>query len=843
MHLSLNGKWEFSEAKTLRWLPAEVPGCNFLDLIENGIIDDPFIGTNEEKCKWVGEKDWIYRKEFFISEENLNADKILLVCKKLDTVCTVKINGNIVAHCENYHIGYEFDIKKFLTAGKNIIEIIFFSPVNYVEQFNKKEMPPPNANGQNGIVHIRKPQCHFGWDWGPVLPPSGIQDDIFIDFLNTARISDVRINQHHSENHVQIRVDTETDKFTQEEIECKTILTHPDKKEDVLCGFSGSFTVENPELWQTFELSQKKEQPLYTVTTILSCNGKEIDRKEKKIGLKTIKLNRSHDEFGSNFQFILNGVPLFIKGANYIPPDSFPTRFTEEKMNKLLDAAQFSNLNMLRIWGGGGYESDLFYEECDRRGILLWQDFGFACQPYPFFREDFLENVKKEVAYNVKRLSHHPCLALWCGNNEIEDMSLAWCYMRKYVEWTEKFFHNILEKEIRKIDTETPFIPTSPCGTGHNEDVHSDKHGDTHLWGVWHGLQPMTYYRKRMTRFCSEFGFESLPDIKTVRFFAENGNFSLSDKVFKSHQKCSSGNDKMLYYISSRFDLPEKFEDLIYLSQVTQQECVLDATEHWRRNKGRCNGSMYWQFNDCWPVCSWSSYDYFGNYKALQYSARHTNAPLSISIEDTEKEITVYALNDFSEEKTIEIEYMIFDFESGIKKTQKEKLTLKKLENKKVFTLNRQENLSEYDISKTAFCAKLYENGKLLMKKAFLFDKEKNLSLPKAEINCSYEIRNDELLITLYSEKFARLVKLESSVSSNPFSDNFFDLLPKEEKTVKITPEDHISIEELKNSISVMSCCDVIKSKNYFRNIFAKIKVWLSPMNVITALHHGKTPD
>lgn len=840
MELSLNGKWQFRECNTDKYYPATVPGCNFLDLIDNKIIEDPFIGLNEKDADFVGKKDWEYKRTFTLDEAQLGSDDIILSCKMLDTVCDIFINGEKIGSADNCFIKHEFPVKEYLKNGENEIKIIFYSPVNYVEKIYKKESAPPNSNGQNGIVHIRKPQSHFGWDWGPVLPPSGISDDISLVFINGARITYLSAKQVHSDGKVTVKLSTETEKYA-DDIDCELSVISPDGTVLKKDGESADFTIENPELWQTYELSRKEKQPLYTVKAVLKKDGKAVDSYEKKIGLRTLYLDRSRDEYGSNFKFVLNGVPLFIKGSNYIPPDSFITRFDGEQLEKMLNAVRFSNMNMLRIWGGGFYESDEFYSKCDEMGILLWQDFQFACQAYPFFKECFLENVKKEIKYNVKRLCDHPSLALWCGNNEIEEMHNGWMLMKDYVAWTEKLFYEILEPELRKYDPDTSYIPGSPCGVSHNKGVDCDNVGDTHLWAVWHGLKPMTFYRKRMTRFCSEFGFESLPDIKTVRKFAGDGELSLSSKVFLSHQKCLNGNDKMIYYIASRFYLPKKFEDYIYLSQITQSECIEDATEHWRRNRGRCNGAMYWQFNDCWPVCSWASYDYYGNYKALQYCARNFNAPLTVSAEDSKDGVKLFVLNDFDGKKTVRVEYSVFNFNKGNSVCSGEKsLTVPALSSTLAFDLKNSDLLKGSGKHSAVMRIKLFENGILTADRTLLFDKEKKIHLPSAKIEMHISETPSGLEIKLKSDRYSRLVKLESSISQEPFSDNFFDLFPNEEKTVMINKDNRFSLAELKDSISVMSLCDVEKDGNPFTAIKNKIKVLTSPINIGNAVWHGR---
>lgn len=840
MKKSLNGEWKFRAIGDVKWKNAVVPGCNYLDLMSNGDIPDPFIGLNEKEVEWVGRKDWEYERKFEISEDEINSDTIYLNCKMLDTVCDVYINERLAFSGNNCFTAYNKKVKSCLNMGENKIKIVFYSPVRFVEEKYKESPTPLNSNGLNGIVHIRKPQCHFGWDWGPVLPCSGITKDIELEFVKKAKINYLSVTQELIDSYADIYAKADIESFGEYSVE--TVLTYPNGKSEIKEGANAKFHIENPELWWTHELSDKHEQPLYTVTVRLKSDGRVIDTAEKKIGIRKLELNRERDKYGKNFQFVLNGVPLFIKGANYIPPDSFITRFTSKKAEHLIDAAIFSNMNMLRIWGGGYYESDEFYSLCDKKGILIWQDFQFACQAYPFFDESFLENVKNEVEYNVKRLCHHPSLAVWNGNNEIEQMHTAWVHMKKYVDWTEKFFYHILESEIRKYDISTPYTPGSPVGISHNKGVDSDNVGDTHLWGVWHGLKPMNYYRRRMTRFCSEFGFESLPDIKAIKKFANESDYSLSSKVFEAHQKCANGNDKMIFYIASRFNLPKSFEDYIYLSQVTQNECIADATEHWRRNKGHCNGSMYWQFNDCWGVCSWSSLDYYGNYKALQYGARHFNAPLSVSVEDTEKYVKLFLLNDLRKSEKVKIEYEIFDFYTGTLEYDSKETLTNAGEVMHIFELNMSDIKKKYDLKRTGLAVRLIKDGEIKQQKTLLFDKEKKLELPKANLNMKVTSDEERVSVTVSSDKFARLIKVDSGISSNPFSDNYFDLLPNQSKTVTIERDMSFSLNDLAESITVSCLTDIIFDRNILKSTIKRLELYASPTNIGNMIFHGRVP-
>ena len=846
MKFSLNGEWKFRQVENAEWYNATVPGCNYLDLIANDLIKDPFYGTNEKDLYWVSEKDWEYTKTFELQDDILKAEKINLVCKCLDTICDIFVNGNLIGKAENHHLCYKFDIKEYATA-KNEIKIRFYSPVKYVLDKQKVETTPANCNGLNGIPHIRKPQCHFGWDWGPVLTPSGISDDIYVEGLNIAQISNVLINQNHSEDSVKLTINVSADNFDKKDLDCKVKVFAPngklleEKSFELVDKGSVDFNIENPELWWIKDISATEKQPLYAVNVEILHKGKAIDEQNKRIGLRTIKLNQDVDKFGKNFQFVLNGKPIFAKGANWIPSDSFVNRTTKEKLEYYIKSAADCNFNMIRVWGGGYYESDDFYDLCDEYGIIVWQDFAFACQPYPFFIDTFRENVLKEVEYQVQRLRHHASLGLWCGNNEIELMAIAWKLRTNYGAWTEKFFWDILPEAVSRFDKVTPYIAGTPVGVSHDNGFSNDNVGDTHLWAVWHGLKPMNYYRKRMTRFCSEFGFESLPDIKTIETYAKPEDYSLTSEVFTNHQKCASGNMKMAFYIASRFRLPLKFEDYIYLSQICEQECIRDATEHWRRNKGRCNGSLFWQYNDCWPVCSWSSVDYYGNFKALQYTSKHFFAPLMLSIEDSKKKIDLYVVNDTLKAYEGTINYKLYDFSGKI--LLDEQVICKVLSNSSglIHTIKMEDLKGKFNLKESVLVADLVIDGKVVSHKTFLFDKEKNLNLPKANIAYKVEVENGKATITLKADKFARLVRVHSKTITTPFSDNYFDILPDEEKVITIDCKD-MTEKQMKQDLIISSVCDVEPKGSKFSDNLFRWKVFIIPINFGNWIYYSSIP-
>ena len=834
MKLDLNGIWQVKNlTDDTPAFSGSVPSTNFNDLLRNSLIPDPFVKMNEKDTLWVGDKDWIYYRTFVISKEILAYDRVDLVAECLDTIADIFINDKILSSTRNAHVGYRFSLKNFLNVGENTIKIVFKSPNCYIKEESERISKKYIVKGIDKRVFIRKNQSHFGWDWGPEIPYVGITKDIYIDCGYENRLENLKLVQEHGENVVNLNISFDVEGIIEKnDIKYYTInIISPDNNVITKSGVISNriervISIENPILWWTHELNPIEEQPLYKIEILLGENG-ILDRKEVYIGLRTIVLDRSADSFGSNFRFILNGVPIFAKGANWIPADSFIDRVGKNEYEYYINSAVHSNMNMIRVWGGGFYEDEQFYSLCDRKGILVWQDFCFACRPYPFFDETFLNLVKEEIAYNVKRIALHPSLALWCGNNELEQMFNTWFWQTSFVKANKKFFWEDLEPELRKYDSQTPFIPTSPVGVDFNKAVSSDNHGDNHLWVVWHGLQDVKYYRKRKTRFCSEFGFESLPDLKTIDFFADEDDYSINSKVFLAHQKCMLGNQKMEYYITSRFRLPKNFKDYVYLSQACQMECIKDATEFWRRNRDRCNGSLYWQLNDCWPVCSWSSIDYFGNYKALQYHAKHFFAPICVSMEANKKSVKISILNDTLNSRNLELVLKVVDFKKGVVESTTTKHYVEKLSNCLVYDIPLSAINSKFDVRNVAFVCDLISDNVIINSKTLLFKYEKYLSLEKPKIEKRISIDDNKIEIELTSDKFARLVRVHDKVTNQPFSDNWFDLVPGERKLITLPYYEGFD----ESNLEIMSCVDVEPKGSKLYDAFVKAKFILNPVN------------
>lgn len=810
--LDLRGKWKLEFLKSKKAFEAQIPGTDYGALISCGEIDDPFYADNELKALYIADEDKSFSRVFTVDGGFLDFENVILSCKSIDTLAEIYINGTLAGESKNAYIRFELPVKEYLQEGENTIEIKIASPVNYVKEMQKKDPLPRNANGINGVAHIRKPACHFGWDWGINMPVSGITGDIELLAFNE-EIRDFSVEQIHTGNKVILNIEADKALDCAGEILCPS----SERIEFALNSGKAQIDIESPELWWTRELSGRETQPLYEI----SINGIS-----KKIGLRTIELNRKADGYGNNFQFILNGIPVFAKGSNLIPTDALPDRINKKSYEDIIDSAIKANFNMLRVWGGGYYGADEFYELCDEKGLLVWQDFMFACLMYPFYNEEYLESVKKEVEYNVKRIMHHPSLALWCGNNEIEFMFAHLPETANIVKWYKKFFYEILPEELRKYDEITPFIETSPIGNGFRKNITADKCGDTHMWHVWHGSKNLKYYTKRYTRFCSEYGMESLPSIDCIEQFAEKDELDLYSKTMLHHQKCLSGNSKMLFYLLEKYKKPDSFDDLIYLTGLTQAECVGNAAEHWRRNSGRCNGALWWQLNDCWGAPSWSSVDYSGKWKPLMYEAKRFFAPLAVSIKENKGSAEVYVINDTLEEKKCRVEFKIMSFGGKVLFEKSAHISSPSVSALSVLKAS----LRGFNKKHCFAIARLYCEGEPVSQKTIMLTPERKAKLKAADITVS--LSGNEL--TLKSNTYARKVFIDIKGSSAPLSDNCFDLLPGEEK--KILLGDGSIVKE---QITVKCVNNVKSSASEFSRIAFRLGFSIKPENIANRVYYS----
>ena len=557
------------------------------------------------------------------------------------------------------------------------------------------------------------------------------------------------------------------------------------------------------------------EPALYQLDVALLKEDTVLDEISRSIGLRTIELDTGKDPYGHQFRFKINGEPIFAKGADWIPADSFIGRVTREKLESLIKAARDANMNMLRVWGGGYYESDDFYDLCDRYGILVWQDFCFACNPYPLDEAPFLENVAKEVADQVNRLQTHPSLALWCGNNEILMFDLPLPGIdRKLTKAVRQFFFVTLKEQVNALDPERPYWYGSPSGRAFSKNGNSLKEGDTHLWQVWHGLDPIEGYRKLPTRFCSEFGLESFPSMASIRDFTDAGDLSISQPDIANHQKSAGGNEKILYYNIQRYGHPADFESMVYFSQLMQADGMRYAVEYWRRNLGRCNGALYWQFNDCWPVASWASVDYAGDYKALQYHARHFFAPTAIIAETTKTGVDMWIVNDRPCKVQADLRWKCVTMKGEKLSAGTRELNLKKESVLKLQSMSFEELTGDVSQKDAVLILELSDavSSQILSTRQLLLVKDRDAALPKPDIRCNTRMTASDdggrYEVTLFSDTFAHIVLVRLEGLHGNFSDNFFDLAPGQEKTVDICLPEGMTKEEADEKLQIRSFVD-----------------------------------
>ncbi len=616
-------------------IKASVPGTVYGALLDNELMPDPYYRDNELKALKLMNNDFIYDTEFELTEEEISKDECLLVFEGIDTLSEVYINGKLAGTTANMHRKYEFSLKRLGRAGKNHLEIHIFSPVKYIKEKNEECFAGGSHECMKGFPHLRKAHCMFGWDWGPRLPDAGIFRQVYIETITKAALSGVNIEQFHEDGSVLLMPTALINEYCEDErmSETELVLTVTDPDGQVFeQDIDGTVLIENPKLWFPRGYG---EQPLYTVKAVLYADGEQLDIWEKRIGLRTMTVNQDKTEWGENFAHEVNGIKIFAMGADYVPEDNLFGRISRERTERLLKDAALAGHNTIRVWGGGYYPDDYFYDICDELGILVWQDFMFACANYEL-DDEFEEEITSEITETVIRLRHHACLALWCGNNEMETQTLdgAWLPSQKQKFDYIKIFEYIIPKIVKEYDPQAFYWPSSPSAGGNYENPWNDSKGDTHYWDVWHGERPFTDFRKKVFTYVSEFGFQAFPSEKTVDSFTEPADRNIFSRVMEMHQRNPAANGKIMKYLGDNYLYPESFSKLLYISQLLSAEAIRMGVEHYRRNRGRCMGAIVWQLNDIWPVASWSSIDYYGRWKALHYMEKKIFEPVHISCED-----------------------------------------------------------------------------------------------------------------------------------------------------------------------------------------------------------------
>ncbi len=628
--LSLNGPWTLDiPGSAFTAVPAEVPGSVYHDLLAAGRIPDPFYRDNETEALKLMEYDFHYSRAFQADGELLDCGAVLLRCEGLDTLAAVYINGAEAGRADNMHRVWEFDVKDLLREGENNIAVHFASPTKFIRESYAADPADGTADAMEGFPSLRKAHCMFGWDWGPRLPDAGIWRDISLLGVDTARIRDVLVKQFHEDGRAALEIDTHIARLTDAPAEVRVSVTAPDGT--VLTGVGETCRIEvpDPRLWWPAGYGG---QPLYRVEAELVSGGTRLDVWSRRIGLRTMTVSRVKSEHGESFSHCVNGVDVFAMGMDYIPEDNLLPRVTPERTRRLLEDARAANVNTIRVWGGGYYPDDYFYDICDELGLLVWQDFMFACAVYNL-TEAFEETITAEFVDNIRRLRSHPSLALWCGNNEMEQFAGSGMWIRAMRQKSDyiKMFQYIIPKVLKAEDPQAFYWPSSPSSGGDFDEPGDPSRGDVHDWDVWHGLKPFTDYRNYLFSYVSEFGFQSFPCMETIESFTLPEDRNIFSYIMEKHQRNATANGRIVTYLSQNYLYPATLDKLVYASQLLQAQAMQYGVEHWRRNRGRCMGAVIWQLNDCWPVASWAGIDYFGRWKALQYYARRFFAPVLVS--------------------------------------------------------------------------------------------------------------------------------------------------------------------------------------------------------------------
>lgn len=807
---TLSGGWQFRRAEgDGQWRPARVPGTVHTDLLALGLIPDPFVGDNENRVRWVSESDWEYRRVFSVPPELARREFVELVCDGLDALAEVSLNDIPLGQADNMHRQWRWNVRGRLKAGGNELRIRFRSPLSHVAPLQARRPMPGVDAALPGGAHLRKAACHFGWDWGIQAPTMGIWRDIRLEGFSGARLCDVFLRQKHSNGSATVSAEVVVDHWSGPPPTARMKIRSPAgeswEAEVGRPGLSTTLSVEiaRPQLWRPNGLGG---QPLYDADVFLERGGAVLDRRRFRVGLRTIELRRAPDDWGESFEFVVNGEPMFAKGANWIPPDAFIPRADGDggRLEQLLRAAAAANQNMLRVWGGGVYESERFYDLCDRLGILVWQDFPFSCGVYPLDESAFAENIRREVGDNVRRIRHRACLALWCGNNEMEEGWAHWGWdlseknsvAEKPRAWAglpdaeasalsaemkaayDEFFHRTLPEWVARLDPDTPYWPSSPSsGAPFFADPRGNARGDAHYWGVWHGRRPFSAYRGEFPRFMSEFGFQSLPPLETIRAFADEAEWNISSHVMEHHQRSPVGNAVILSQMADNFLLPPDFPRQVWLSGVLQAEGIRFGVEHWRRNMSRAGGTLYWQLNDCWPVASWSGLDYFGRWKALHYAAKKFYAPLLLSVEDAPPRMTVHLSNDRREEWAGEVRWSLETTDGESLRSGREDARVGALSSAPVQGLDFGGEVGGENRRRMVFVAELWKDGRMLSRQAAPFAANKHLSLsdPRLEARTT-DAGRGRVRIEVSARSLARFVELKLPGRDVVFGDNYFDI-------------------------------------------------------------------
>ncbi|MBP3616524.1 MAG: glycoside hydrolase family 2 protein [Lachnospiraceae bacterium] len=809
---NLHTNWTMKDKSWDSYIPAFVPGDLYSDLLKNEKTEDPYYRDNELEALKLSEKEYEYVCTFEAEAAMLSEERVLLRFEGIDTLAEVFVNGVCVGTADNMHRIWEYDVKRYITVGKNEVKIEFHSPTKYIREKYAAHRLDGTSDAMRGFPYLRKAHCMFGWDWGPRLPGVGLWRDVSLVAYSTARIDSTYITQEVINNafFLDTRVELVSSdghgfvfgKEGQLVVKADSRLTGLSVLVEVFDPVGalvakGNGTdrilIEYPQLWWPAGLG---EQPLYTVKVSLYDKSTLLDTWERRIGLRTMTMSTEKDEYGERFAHKVNGVEFFAMGADYIPEDNLLARTSKERTRQLLTDAKLANFNCIRVWGGGYYPEDWFYDICDELGLVVWQDFMFACAVYDL-TEAFEENIIAEFKDNIKRLRHHASLGLWCGNNEMELFVKQGEWVNSPKEQSDyvKMYEYILPKVLKEYDPATFYWPASPSSGGCFDEPNDETRGDVHYWEVWHGNKPITEYRKFHFRYLSEFGFQSFPSVKTIETFTLPEDRNIYSYVMEKHQRNAAANGKISNYMSQTYLYPTSFDTVVYASQLLQAQAIRYGVEHFRRWRGRCMGTVIWQLNDCWPVASWSSIDYYGRWKALHYYAKRFFAPVLLSCEeegiltqDTNPNAEPYEViksvrfnvsNETPETKKVLVEWNLCNPKGEVLWAQPgvtveaEPLSAVWLDKVELPQANLQEDHVFYTL--------LTENGDFISEGSVLFCQPKYYKFVNPEL--SLKLEGDEIVVT--AKAYAKDVEILNENEDLVLSDNYFDMEPGEHR-VKI---------------------------------------------------------
>jgi beta-mannosidase len=828
MKLIIRDGWKFCREDSGQWHPAQVPGCVHTDLMNDSLIPDPFFGTNEKSLQWIGEKSWIYETIFNVPPAMLQNESVELVFEGLDTYAEITLNGSAVLSANNMFRTWRVDCKKLLREKENRLTVYF---KNVFDENIPKEKAAPfvlqafdnNDQAETKIaMYSRKAQFHYGWDWGPRLITCGIWRPVYLEAWSGFKINDIHIRQKNVSSAGADIISTINIQSSRKQTLTATVFL------DSLQLFTGHLDLQSginkvqieghistPALWWTNGLG---DPHLYTYRAAATGTEDAQDEYSTRIGIRSLEIVREKDKQGKSMFVRLNGIPVFMKGANYIPQDNFQNRVTKERYDHIIASAADAHMNMLRVWGGGIYEDDFFYDLCDRYGILVWQEMMFACAMYPG-TDEFAANVRQEVIDNVVRLRNHPCIALYCGNNENEAGWFQWGWKQKYEDAVqkkfeqsaEKLFYEVIPSALHQADSTRYYHPTSPIAGIRNTPYGE---GDIHYWGVWHGKEPFETFTTNIARFVSEYGFQSYPELSTISEYANPEERELHSEVMLSHQRCMAdarhdkeyGNRLIQTYMERWYHAPKDFDSYVYVSQVLQAEGVKVAMEAHRRAMPYCMGSLYWQIDDCWPVASWSSIDYDGKWKALHYAARNAYQPILISPVISENDIKVYVVSDELIDTEASLDIAVMDFEGKTIFQRSIPAQIKANTSECLAVLQKPQLIGTGNESQIVAVFRLMRGKEVLSENLTYFKPSKDLELHKPPISMNIQKTSSGFVCELTSGTLAKNIFLSCCDDKAFFSNNYFDLLPKEK--ISITVATQLSQKDFERTVKIVSLFD-----------------------------------